>query len=318
MRQNFCVACGEANPAKLEHHHLVPVAVGGSDDETNLITLCDTCHGKVHGYARTTSRGFSLAAWADPEKSARMRAAAVKRSRRARQASDRHWREVAAPALEIEFHAVRPTARQVAEALNRVGIKTWHGGRWFPQTARREAGRAGYVLAQRDDGYGAWAEGLRALAAGIVESRVVSYAAAAVHLEAARARPYGAEGWSAAAARRLLSALGLRLSGHAPAALQQAAGPLVPVASGSRHTAHEYGRYWRGFLRWRGTGDGLPVTDLELAAFLEQRLAAASLSTARHFLSGVSHVHVMLGYDRLSLRPVAREFMRRKKATVSM
>ena len=46
MKLTFCVACGRDHD--LNHHHLVPRAVGGSDDETNLITLCRECHGKAH------------------------------------------------------------------------------------------------------------------------------------------------------------------------------------------------------------------------------------------------------------------------------
>jgi hypothetical protein len=36
----------------LEHHHLVPRSLGGTDDESNLITLCSTFHGKWHSMAR--------------------------------------------------------------------------------------------------------------------------------------------------------------------------------------------------------------------------------------------------------------------------
>jgi HNH endonuclease len=42
----FCVACGAKND--LQHHHLVTRKEGGSDDETNLITLCTACHYKLH------------------------------------------------------------------------------------------------------------------------------------------------------------------------------------------------------------------------------------------------------------------------------
>jgi DNA-binding CsgD family transcriptional regulator len=47
MRLTFCAACGRTSG--LDHHHLVPRIFGGSDDETNLITLCDECHAKIHG-----------------------------------------------------------------------------------------------------------------------------------------------------------------------------------------------------------------------------------------------------------------------------
>ena len=47
MKLDFCVACG--NKDALHHHHLVARADGGSDGDTNLITLCAECHGKIHG-----------------------------------------------------------------------------------------------------------------------------------------------------------------------------------------------------------------------------------------------------------------------------
>jgi hypothetical protein len=34
---------------ELHNHHLVARSQGGSDDETNLITLCVECHGLLHG-----------------------------------------------------------------------------------------------------------------------------------------------------------------------------------------------------------------------------------------------------------------------------
>lgn len=51
-----CVSCGSDND--LEVHHIVPVAQGGSNELSNLITLCLTCHNKAHRnnhHARETS-----------------------------------------------------------------------------------------------------------------------------------------------------------------------------------------------------------------------------------------------------------------------
>jgi hypothetical protein len=46
MRLEFCVICGvEEN---LHHHHVTPKSEGGSDDETNLITLCVEHHAWIH------------------------------------------------------------------------------------------------------------------------------------------------------------------------------------------------------------------------------------------------------------------------------
>ena len=47
MKHDYCVACGIRK--QLHHHHLVPKSRGGSNDQTNLITLCVDCHSKIHG-----------------------------------------------------------------------------------------------------------------------------------------------------------------------------------------------------------------------------------------------------------------------------
>jgi hypothetical protein len=47
MKTDSCVACGAQDA--LHHHHLQPRIEGGLDDDTNLITLCEDCHGRVHG-----------------------------------------------------------------------------------------------------------------------------------------------------------------------------------------------------------------------------------------------------------------------------
>jgi len=35
--------------AELHVHHIVPLGAGGSNARSNLTTLCDECHGRVHG-----------------------------------------------------------------------------------------------------------------------------------------------------------------------------------------------------------------------------------------------------------------------------
>jgi len=48
-RDNYtCQGCGAEN-AELHVHHIVPLGAGGSNARSNLITLCDECHGRVHG-----------------------------------------------------------------------------------------------------------------------------------------------------------------------------------------------------------------------------------------------------------------------------
>jgi 5-methylcytosine-specific restriction endonuclease McrA len=47
--------CGNTDIDNLEHHHVVPRSLGGSDEEANLLTVCSPCHGVVHGMARKVS-----------------------------------------------------------------------------------------------------------------------------------------------------------------------------------------------------------------------------------------------------------------------
>ena len=42
-----CQCCGKKN-TRLEVHHIIYRSQGGTDDENNLITLCEDCHSKVH------------------------------------------------------------------------------------------------------------------------------------------------------------------------------------------------------------------------------------------------------------------------------
>jgi len=41
-----CQECGSKN--KLECHHIKPIALGGTNELSNLITLCHDCHSKAH------------------------------------------------------------------------------------------------------------------------------------------------------------------------------------------------------------------------------------------------------------------------------
>ena len=47
-RDNYtCQCCGKKN-ARVEVHHIIYRSNGGTDDESNLITLCESCHSDVH------------------------------------------------------------------------------------------------------------------------------------------------------------------------------------------------------------------------------------------------------------------------------
>ena len=44
--KNGCVNCG-AEASQL--HHIVPLVLGGTNKDSNIIALCSECHSKVHG-----------------------------------------------------------------------------------------------------------------------------------------------------------------------------------------------------------------------------------------------------------------------------
>jgi hypothetical protein len=50
-----CQICGAEGgpygPANLHAHHIQPKSRGGSDESSNLITLCKSCHEDIHGYS---------------------------------------------------------------------------------------------------------------------------------------------------------------------------------------------------------------------------------------------------------------------------
>jgi len=46
MKLPFCAAC--LAKEDLQHHHLVTRAEGGKENEANVITLCTSCHDKLH------------------------------------------------------------------------------------------------------------------------------------------------------------------------------------------------------------------------------------------------------------------------------
>ena len=43
---NICVNCGSTDG--IEYHHIVPLFVGGQENETNIVPLCHRCHKAAH------------------------------------------------------------------------------------------------------------------------------------------------------------------------------------------------------------------------------------------------------------------------------
>ncbi len=149
MRLDFCVACGEHDPASLEHHHLVPRSVGGSDDDASLMTLCRACHGKMHGYRRQNVRVLTTAALAAKK------AAGAGLGNRTNLAEAQALGSAATAAQAAQFAAnVLPivstiqasgvtTLKSIAETLNARGIRTARGGSWYASTVKNLVARAG-------------------------------------------------------------------------------------------------------------------------------------------------------------------------------
>ncbi|MDK4728759.1 RecQ family ATP-dependent DNA helicase [Rhizobium phaseoli] len=76
QRDGFqCVSCStKVTSAEADVHHLLPRSMGGSDDPSNLVTLCDGCHAAHHpnlagGLARRVIERWAmrLARWLDKE-----------------------------------------------------------------------------------------------------------------------------------------------------------------------------------------------------------------------------------------------------------
>ena len=46
MKLKFCALCGDTN--NLEHHHVIPKSLGGSNKADNILTLCSKHHVVIH------------------------------------------------------------------------------------------------------------------------------------------------------------------------------------------------------------------------------------------------------------------------------
>ena len=76
IRDNYrCVSCATpVKSAEADVHHLLPRSMGGTDDLSNLVTLCDGCHAAHHpnlagGLARRVIERWAvrLARWLDAQ-----------------------------------------------------------------------------------------------------------------------------------------------------------------------------------------------------------------------------------------------------------
>jgi hypothetical protein len=140
MKLRFCATCGTT--VSLEHHHLVTRPEGGTDEKTNLITLCTPCHFKLH--KRQLNGTYNA--------SENIKAALVMRKAQGVRlgglnAGGIRTREEAKARAE----ALRPilnkftdkSTRAIAAELNDRGVPTPTGGPWYAQTVIRVQRRLG-------------------------------------------------------------------------------------------------------------------------------------------------------------------------------
>ena len=141
MKLDFCVACG--TKSDLQHHHLKPRVAGGTDDETNLVTLCQECHAIYHnlnfrdhgwltrkGLERAKARGVKLGSPLNEQqtKEAKIRAKEYQ------------------PIIDNLITSGHTTLYSIAKQLNDTCIKTAKGGKWYPQTVKNHFKYLGYTL----------------------------------------------------------------------------------------------------------------------------------------------------------------------------
>ena len=63
--QRRCLGCGEeCRRGEADVHHLVPRSLGGTDEPSNLVTLCDGCHGARHPNLHAALSHHFLERWA--------------------------------------------------------------------------------------------------------------------------------------------------------------------------------------------------------------------------------------------------------------
>lgn len=93
LRDQFrCQECGYFK--HLEVHHIVPRSKGGSDDPNNLVTLCQRCHRKKHGFA--------------PQVNKRRRHSKRNKRRKFKRYMNRHTREIVRKEFPFD-HPVQST-----------------------------------------------------------------------------------------------------------------------------------------------------------------------------------------------------------------
>lgn len=134
MRADTCAACGST--INLQYHHLIPRSLGGSDDETNLITLCGECHAKAHGiqadwrHSELTRRGLAT------KKARGERVGSIPygfRDEGGQLVPNEIEQDILR--LSLQWRSQGDSLRTIAEKLTERGFKS-RGQSWNPQTIK--------------------------------------------------------------------------------------------------------------------------------------------------------------------------------------
>lgn len=136
MKFRFCVAC--LSEKDLHHHHLVPKVRGGSDDERNLITLCQACHALIHQTKEWTNHN---ALTREGMRKAKENKKVYTNSVYGFDVKDgkmiKNKKEQATIRMMKKWEKQGWEWQRIATELNNLGIKTKKGVEWHRSTIRR-------------------------------------------------------------------------------------------------------------------------------------------------------------------------------------
>jgi hypothetical protein len=137
--------CCNCNSPAEHAHHVVPLVYGGRDVVGNLVSLCSTCHGAVHGLDMAHHKTLSAVGMAK----AKARGVKLGGLRPGTMKANRARKERALVAVEKLRPVLAPMAstnmslRAMAEALAAAGITTRNGLAVSPSTVKLQLQRLG-------------------------------------------------------------------------------------------------------------------------------------------------------------------------------
>lgn len=128
-----CINCGNEG----QHlHHVVPKSLGGNEG-SNLVPLCEVCHGRVHNRAFIDHKALTKAGLQAAKdrgvKLGGLRAGAAQRNKGAKVAAE----SFAKGFLFVkEMQEAGSTLREIATFLNENNYKARQGGTWGPSSVK--------------------------------------------------------------------------------------------------------------------------------------------------------------------------------------